>query len=287
MIIGVTLVAFLGLAIAVIHRGLNDEGPTMAERLEEYHTPIGNAPAPPSFNDRLALSLLSISGTDPVQRNRDLAVADVRLGVHASSTLSGAGAIGVLAFVVASIVMGVQLLLGLLIAFGVAFGVVVMSEKNLVDKAKVRREEFRASLSTFIEIAAVLIAGGAGVNSALVRASESGDNWVFLLLRARLAAASIAGVSPWVALDRLGEEMGVRQLVEFGGSMSLAAASGARITESLSAKARTARRSALTDELAAAERDSQKMSVPVALMTFASMVFIGYPAMATLFGAIA
>ncbi len=285
MILGIGIVILLSLGLAVIYRGFNASGPTMADRLEEYHTAHHAGPPPLSLNDRLAQALLSVSGTDPKQRTRDLAVSDTSLAVHASSTLTGAASLGFLAFVGATLSFEVQLLLGLVIGSAIAFGVVVLSEKNLADKAVARREEFRASLSTFIEISAVLIAGGAGVNSALLRAAESGDNWAFLLLRGRLSSASIRGESPWGALDRLGDEIGVRQLIEFGGSMSLAAASGARITESLSAKARTARKAALTDELAAAERDSQKMSVPIAIMTFASMLFIGFPAVATLFSA--
>lgn len=286
IVVAIIVAILLALGVAAICRGLGGVGPTLADRLEDYQTPAESAGRPLSKRDRLAIKLLSVSGTDPGQRAKDLAVADVTLMVHASSTLSGAGAIGLLGLSVAQVMFGAPAPVSLVLGLAIAFGTVVASEKNLADKAHGRREEFRASLSTFIELSAVLIAGGAGVNNALTRAGSSGDNWPFLALRGRLASAAIQGVSPWAALDQLGEEFGVRELVEFGGSMSLAASSGARVTESLAAKARTARRSALSDDLAAAERSSQAMGVPVGIMTFASMVFIGYPAMATLFGSL-
>ena len=135
------------------------------------------------------------------------------------------------------------------------------------------------SLST-IDLVVIVLAAGGGVNSALTLASRSGDSWAFEQLRTALAASQISRQTPWEALGQLGAELDVRELEELAASVALAGTEGARVRESLVAKAASLR----VHELARAEADAgattEHMSFPVALLALGFFLLIGYPAVA-------
>jgi len=66
--------------------------------------------------------------------------------------------------------------------------------------------------------------------------------------------------------------------------MALAAQAGARISESLSARARPARARELAERVAEEERKSEALGIPVILMLLAWTAFLGYPAVVNLIG---
>lgn len=143
-----------------------------------------------------------------------------------------------------------------------------------------RRRSFRHALSAFLDLVSVALAGGAGVETALHRGVETGQGWSFLELRHALVSARLRGDTPWAALDRLGQELGVAELQELAASVALAGEDGSSVRASVSAKARAMR----TRGLAAAEADAQaateRMSLPIVVLMAGFMVFVIYPAVA-------
>lgn len=141
-----------------------------------------------------------------------------------------------------------------------------------------RRRGFRHALSCFLDLVAVRLAGGAGVESALSASANSGQGWMFGEVRQALAEARLMGEPPWTGLDRLGTDLGVSELNELAASVTLAGDEGARVRTSIAAKARSIRTRGLSDAESAAQAASERMSLPIVLLMVGFVVFLGYPA---------
>jgi len=147
-------------------------------------------------------------------------------------------------------------------------------------EAAARRRSFRHALGAFLDLVSIALAGGAGVEAALHDAATLGQGWSFTRLREALADARLSGVTPWHALGRLGTELGVSELSELASNLTLAGTEGARVRESLAAKAVSLRRHEAAEAETRAQEASERMSLPVAVLLFGFLVFLGYPALA-------
>ncbi|MDA8399271.1 MAG: type II secretion system F family protein, partial [Actinomycetota bacterium] len=92
-------------------------------------------------------------------------------------------------------------------------------------------------------------------------------------------------VTPWEALGALGEEIGVEEMVELSLHIGLAGREGARVRASLAAKADSLRRREMAREEAQANAITEKMFLPGVVLMAGFMVFIGYPALESVFRA--
>jgi Flp pilus assembly protein TadB len=147
-------------------------------------------------------------------------------------------------------------------------------------EAAERRRSFRHALGCFLDLVAVRLAGGAGVDSALAGSAVAGDGWAFAELRQALTDARLRGEPSWIGLAHLGEELGISELQELAASAGLAGDEGARVRVSITAKARAIRMRGLADAESAAQSASERMSLPVVLLMTGFIVFLGYPAVA-------
>ena len=102
-------------------------------------------------------------------------------------------------------------------------------------------------------------------------------------LREALAVARLSGETPWAALGRLGQELRVEELVELSSSLLLAGSEGAKIRDSLAAKADSLRRHEASMAEARAQQASERMSLPIGLLFLGFLIFLGYPAVAQVF----
>jgi len=147
-------------------------------------------------------------------------------------------------------------------------------------EAAERRSSFRHALGCFLDLVAVRLAGGAGVDSALAGSAAAGEGWAFAELRQALTGARLRGEPSWNGLATLGDEIGVPELQELAASAGLAGDEGARVRVSIAAKARSIRTRGLADAEGAAQAASERMSLPVVLLMTGFIVFLGYPAVA-------
>lgn len=147
-------------------------------------------------------------------------------------------------------------------------------------EAAERRRSFRHALGCFLDLVAVRLAGGAGVDSALAGSAAAGDGWAFTELRQALTDARLRSEPSWNGLAHLGEAIGVDELQELAASAGLAGDEGARVRVSIAAKARAIRMRGLADAEGAAQSASERMSLPVVLLMTGFIVFLGYPAIA-------
>ncbi|MEW6470659.1 MAG: type II secretion system F family protein [Actinomycetota bacterium] len=150
---------------------------------------------------------------------------------------------------------------------------------NLRARAAARRRTFRHALSAFLDIVAVSLAGGRGVESALNDAADAGQGWAFADLRRALLQARLLGEAPWDGLGRLGEELGVAELSELAASAGLAGSEGARVRTSLAAKAKAMRQRSLSDVEGAAQAANERMSLPIMLLMLGFVVLLGFPSL--------
>ena len=162
------------------------------------------------------------------------------------------------------------------------FGLVALIIPTLAVRAEAadRRRSFRHALGCFLDLVAVRLAGGAGVDSALAGSAAAGDGWAFAEIRQALTEARLRGEPSWNGLAALGDAIGVTELQELAASAGLAGDEGARVRVSIAAKARSIRMRGLADAEGAAQSASERMSLPVVLLMTGFIVFLGYPAVA-------
>lgn len=145
--------------------------------------------------------------------------------------------------------------------------------------AKEKRRDFLRVTGVFLSLVANNLAGGRGLPEALKTSAEISDSWPLLGLRRCLADARLAGVSYWSALDRLGEEIAVHELRDLAAALALSADDGARIRQSLTARADTMRQRELAELEGAAGAQSQTMLVAQLLLCTGFLIFLAYPAL--------
>jgi Flp pilus assembly protein TadB len=147
--------------------------------------------------------------------------------------------------------------------------------------ARARRRSFLHAFSAYLDLVNVLLAGGAGIETALVAAAEAGDGWAFVTLRASLVRARLARRSPWNELRALGSRWSIGEVVEVAGSMNLSGEHGARIRSSLAARADSMRARQVAEVEALAQSATERMGLPVMMLFVGFMVLLGYPALQT------
>jgi tight adherence protein C len=151
--------------------------------------------------------------------------------------------------------------------------------KGQADK---RRRDFRHAIGAFLDLVAMNLSGGRGVPEALMAAGDIGEGWAFWRIRDALANARITGQTPWQALGALGEEVRVNELKDLSAALSLVAEDGAKVRDSLTARAASLRRRELADLEGQAGEKSQSMLVAQMLLAAGFLMFLIYPAISIL-----
>lgn len=165
-----------------------------------------------------------------------------------------------------------------------ALGGFLLPDISVRQEAERRRSTFRHALSAYLNLIRVLLAGGAGVDGALTDAVSIGRGWAFQQIRRALMTAKLTRTTPWSTLGQLGTELDVHQLSELAASVSLAGTEGARVRASLAAKAAALRTRELTDAEGDAQAATERMSLPVVVLFGGFLIFIGFPALASVLG---
>ena len=231
---------------------------------------------------RRAFDTSVVSGLLTVDE-RDLAVTGVSATRHASERITCAavaGAIPIGMYVVMR--FGGIALPPAMILVGCLVGAVLglqLPRLTLTQRARTARRDFRTSLSSYLDLVSMMLAGGAGIETALVAASRVGDGPTYALITDALDVARSTRRSPWDVLSDEGRRIGVDELPELASTIKLGGEQGARMTASLVAKATSLRHKQMADIEAAANASTERMGLPMVLMFVAFLVLLGYPAM--------
>lgn len=149
----------------------------------------------------------------------------------------------------------------------------------VAEQAKDRRADLRRALACYLDLVSMSLAGGRGVPEALPTAAQVGQGWGFELLARTVATARSSGITPWVALGELGERTDIAELQDLGSALTLVAHDGAKVRESLSARASTQRRRQLAEAEGDAKKRAQSMTAAQVVLALGFLIFLGYPAL--------
>jgi tight adherence protein C len=264
--------------------------PTLAElaaTMASTGRPVQAAaiPAAEALEQRLVRRLIAALagvGLDPNRRAADLRVTGRT--VEQFTLLKVAVALGGLLF--ATIIIGLLFeappLVTLFVAVVLATGGWLLPDLTLTGEAKDARKAFRHALGSFLDLVNVIEAAGGGPETALYTAADAGDGPAFSAIRDALEVARHARRSVWSALGDLGQDLQVSELTEFAASLALTEDQGARIRQTLAAKADSMRAQQVSEARAEAEAATERMTIPVVLLLFAFLILIAYPAVASI-----
>ncbi len=234
---------------------------------------------------RPAARLLNRSGVGwliPQRVRRDLAVLDRSPERHLAEKLTLA-LVGLLfsPAITALLMLGgahLSLTVPLWASLILMVGGFILPDLGIRSDAARRRRDFRHALGSFLDLVVVALAGGGGVETALGDAASIGNSWAFSYLRRALDGARLARETPWSALGRLGQELGIGELSELAASVSLAGTEGAKVRASLAAKAASLRTHELAEAETADQAATERMSLPIVMLFAGFLFFIGFPA---------
>lgn len=231
---------------------------------------------------RAGLRALGRFGVDVGELTQKLRLLDKPVETHVWEKLFAAGAGFVLPILVGVVVTVGGVAISPIALLGASAVLATLGffypDLPLNEQVEARRREFRHALSSFLDLVTIIQAGGGGIETALVGAADAGDGWAFEQLRDALRRSRLTRRTPWDTLAALGEDLGIDELTELAAAVSLAGGHGARVKESLTAKADALRAALAAEVEAAAESQTEKMIVPVMVMILGLVLFIGYGA---------
>jgi hypothetical protein len=210
-----------------------------------------------------------------------LAISGESLDVLAAKVLigGGAGVLGPLLLWVGMELMGFTVSPIATVLLAVVAGPVGASLPvfDLMSRARDRRRHFRFVIGSFVDLVVLSLAGGVGIEGALFAASTVTNDWASSRMAKSLSRARDGGEAPWSGLSHLGLEIGVPELVELSATLELAGTEGARVRQSLSARASALRRHEQADAESSANAMTERLFLPGALLLFGFLLFLGYP----------
>lgn len=228
-----------------------------------------------------ASTLLRRMGVDTSGLSSDLAVTTRSMEQHlALSVLTGlAGLMAPLVLSGLAIAAGLGSSLSTPALVAVILGLVcaMLPTLRLRRAAEEGRRNFRHVVGSFLDLVSMSLAAGRGVPEALDAASRLSDDPSMIRLRDAFATARLRGESPWVAMGRLGEELRIDELRDLAAALALVSEDGAKIRESLAARAGSMRRRELAEAEGRAGQNSESMLVAQLILALGFIVFLVYP----------
>jgi tight adherence protein C len=260
----------------------------LARARASQSTPAGSGGSPLNRAAARIVEEATRRGVDLSRWSRDLSICDTTAEEQLSKALAF-GLFGLLAPVVLVEALG-QAALSIPVTYGLLAGaifavaIVVGIGRDLRLGANRRREEFRRTLSSYLDLVAMAMEAGRGYAEALPVAADIGTNWAFVALQDAIGGARASGITVWRAMGRLGERYGIPELVELENALDLTAGDGARIKSTLVARAETLRAKRVADAEAHANQSTESMRFTLLVMVFAFFAYELYPPISRLFG---
>ena len=234
-----------------------------------------------------AAALLRRTGIDLGGLSSDLSVLGRSLERHLVASLL----LGLLGFGAPLLITALGALAGrptgslpLLACLVLGAAMAALPTARLRSRAAQARRDFRHVVGSFLDLVSMSLSAGRGVPEALDAASALSDDPAMARIRDALAAARLRGETPWAAMGRLGTTLRIDELRDLSAALALVAEDGAKIRESLSARATSMRRRELADAEGRAGENSESMLVAQLVIAIGFIVFLVYPALSGIMG---
>lgn len=231
---------------------------------------------------RGAVPLLRKLGLPTEARLHDLRVVDRAPEEHLATQAACAGSFLLLGAAyptllhLAGINLPLPLSTGICVLGGIV-GFVVPDRKMRIEAEKIRAD-LRYATSNFLTLAALMLAGGAGLEEALISAAEAGNGVGHDQLRTALALAQTSRKPIWDTLGQLGEHAGVDELRQLAALAALAGGEGASIRATLKTRAQAMRSRLAAEQEAAAAAATERAVIPTALLMAGYVALVTFPA---------
>ena len=215
--------ALAGGGLLLMARGAFGSTPPLAAIVAELHRPREGVELSTRRNDLVQ----ALAGRPSHGRAADLAICERSLDKYVQdrfvwALLGAAPALALAMLAAGGVVTGVPFAVLLVVLVAGAVGGWLYARVDLRSDAEKARREFRHALAAYLELVAILMAGGAGVETAMFDAVDTGRGAAFRHLRSALSAAQARREPPWQFLGDLGHHLGIIELEELGSSMTLA-----------------------------------------------------------------
>jgi len=261
-------------------------GPRLDAALARIHSAGAQAAEPPPVRalvSRIAAAMpwlpvpsadLSLLGQD---RERWL-TSKLVCGLVGLGTIPALGALATLA--------GQRVPWAMPAAFSLALGLGLFFAPDLVTivNAREKRTDFRHALTSYLDLVALERGAGAGPTEALEAAAQIGGGWAFARIGAALDASRKASRPPWEGLAALAAQTGITELSDLADIAEVAGHEGAKILQTLAARAESMRAEALSATKAKAGSRSTTMVVPIALLGAGFLLLLIFPIVYRTFG---
>jgi Flp pilus assembly protein TadB len=229
---------------------------------------------------RVGEQLTAIAPWLPVP-SEDLALLDRDRSTWLASKVA-CGLIGLIAAPLVAAVLaigGTRVPLSVPVIASLALGTGLFFAPDLVTRssAQRRRSDFRYALASYLDLVALERGAGAGPTEALEAAADIGGGWAFERIRWALDNARRAGQAPWSGLAALAAQTGVIELADLADIAEVAGQEGAKILQTLAARAESMRAEALAGERARAGSRSTTMVIPIALLGAGFLILLVFP----------
>ena len=215
------------------------------------------------------LAICGIDQRESARRSLQWAAGSGASGAATAFVAFGARPLWIVIAGVAAVVAGLQI-----------------EPRSIMRRGADRRRQLDTSLASYLDLVNVLVAGGSGIETALLAASDAGDGWTFDLFRDLLHRSNQAGVPYWEQLHRAGDELGVDSLVETAMTLKLAGQQGARVRRSLAVRAASLRARQMANVEHAANQTTEHMGLPMVMIFLGFVALLGYPALVTTLGSL-
>lgn len=190
------------------------------------------------------------------------------------------------ALTITAMIFGHRLSLAVPAIASLALGAALFFAPDLVTKvnAAEKRTDFRHALTSYLDLVSLERGAGAGPTEALEAAAQIGGGWAFARIAAALDAARKASRPPWEGLAALASQTGITELSDLAEIAEVAGHEGARILQTLTARAESMRAEALAATKARAGSRSTTMVIPIALLAAGFLVLLIFPIVYRMFG---
>lgn len=215
--------------------------------------------------------------------SKDLALVGISPVQHSSNQAM----MGLLGFIIAPLLaafcvfaLGLPaplMIISLPVSLGMALLLIWATNLTVTQKADEARHEFARAVATYIELVAAERKRNTAAGLALSRAANVADSWVFVRLREELQLAKYKGHRPWDAFKAFSKDIGVPELSDLADIMKLAGSEGASVYEPLRSRGKGLRVQLLNEARAKANADSERITMPMALMGLIFIVLIATP----------
>ncbi|HET6770648.1 MAG TPA: type II secretion system F family protein [Actinomycetota bacterium] len=160
-----------------------------------------------------------------------------------------------------------------------AAGGFLLPDAILKSRAEARRRRMREDLVHVVELLALSVSSGVGIEGAVEQATSSGEGPLFHELRRLLRETHLRGEPSSDAFLRLPDEAGLPDAESLAAAVRSAIAHGAPVTQALRAQAQALRERQRLELVEAGERAQVRMLLPTGLLILpAFFLVVLYPA---------